>query len=186
MQRRFLPTWHCSFFVIFLSQRTVMFSADLYNGWYPYDLMESMKIAQFSRPSTSCSSTSKISHPLDLGCSVSNEHPPVQTITNELKQNMIEGRNTNNSMLNTINKVSTELFIIIIHWGDVGKTVVMKVLGNYQESVLSNVCFKQLELSNPSTYNYTKNWLNRKCFLCLSREFSKFLGKRSWWNHFIK
>ena len=111
---------------------------------------------------------------------------PVQMITNELKQNMIEGRNTNNNMLNTINKVSTELFIIIIHWGDVGKTVVMKVLGNYQESVLSNVCFKQLELSNPSTYNYTKNWLNRKCFLCLSREFSKFLGKRSWWNHFIK
>ena len=51
---------------------------------------------------------------------------PVQTITNELKQNMIEGRNTNNNMLNTINKVSTELFIIIIHWEDVGKLLLWK------------------------------------------------------------
>ena len=60
-------------------------------------------------------------------------------------------------MLNTINKVGTELFIIIIHWEDVGKTAVMKVLENYQENVFSNVSFKQFELSNPSTYNYTKN-----------------------------
>ena len=35
--------------------------------------------------------------------------------------------------------------------GDVGKTVVKKVLENYQKNVFSSVPFKVFQLSNPAT-----------------------------------
>ena len=34
-------------------------------------------------------------------------------------------------------------------------------------------------------YHYTENWLHRKCFLCLFREFSKLLEERLWWNYIL-
>ena len=41
----------------------------------------------------------------------------------------------------------------------------MKVLENYQKNIFISVPFKKFELSNLPAYNYSKNWLHRKCFL---------------------
>ena len=50
--------------------------------------------------------------------------------------------------------------------GDVGKTAVKKVLKNHQKNFFSSVPFKKFELSNQC-----ENWLCRKYFLWLFREF---------------
>ena len=43
-----------------------------------------------------------------------------------------------------------------------GKTVVLEGLEkSLQKNVFSSVPCKQFELSNPSNYNYTENWLHR-------------------------
>ena len=43
----------------------------------------------------------------------------------------------------------------------------------------------KFELSNLSSYNYSENWLHRKCFICMLLEFSKFLWERLWYNQFL-
>ena len=51
----------------------------------------SMKVVQFSGPTTPCPSTSKIIPPLDLDLPISNETLlPLQMITNQLKENKIQ------------------------------------------------------------------------------------------------
>ena len=56
--------------------------------------MTSMKIAQFSRPPTPLVQLfPKLFHPLDLGRPIANESPhlPLQMITTQLKENIIQG-----------------------------------------------------------------------------------------------
>ena len=53
------------------------------------------------------------------------------------------------------------------------------------ESVFSSVPFKKFELSNPPTHIYSKNWLDRKCFLCLFWVLSKLDVRHLWWNYFL-
>ena len=66
------------------------------------------------------------------------------------------------------------------------KLLFMKVLENYQKKkVFNSFPFKKFELSNKPTYNYSENWLHRKCFLCLFWETSKQLGERLLWNHIL-
>ena len=64
--------------------------------------MTSMKIVRLSRPFTP-HLRPKYFLPLDLGSPISNEPaPPLQMITNQLKENMTQGR-----LLYVINKVTT-------------------------------------------------------------------------------
>ena len=49
--------------------------------------MWSMKIVKFSRPLPLVHLCPKLFDPLDLGSSISNEPPPLQMITNQLKEN---------------------------------------------------------------------------------------------------
>ena len=44
---------------------------------------------------------------------------------------------------------------------------------------------KKFELSNLPTFNYSENWLRRKCFLSMLLEFSKLLWERLWCNQFL-
>ena len=64
------------------------------------------------------------------------------------------------------------------------KNCCFKSLGKLSEKVFSSVPFKYFELPNPPTYNYTENWLHRKCVLCLS--FVEKLKKKMSCNYVLK
>ena len=58
-------------------------------GRYSNDVHENYPI--FQTPTTLVYLRSKFFHPLDLGCPILNEPPPLQMITNQLKENINQG-----------------------------------------------------------------------------------------------
>ena len=66
-------------------------NCDISKGRYTYHVHENRPIFKTTHPPP-CLATSKIFPPLDLGPPVSNESPlPLQIITNQLKENVIQG-----------------------------------------------------------------------------------------------
>ena len=133
--------------------------------------MTSMKIVQFSRPTTPCPSKSEILPPSWPWTSnfERTPPPPLQMITNQLKENMIQGW-----ILYVINEVTTELIIIFsdyywhfLKWGigqDICNSYTMVIIGitlsfSISWHVISSMSSSRMDWATRIS------WLGSLCFV---------------------
>ena len=133
--------------------------------------MMSMKIVQLSRPTTPCPSTSEILPPSWLWTSNFERTlpTPLQIITNQLKENMIQGW-----ILYLINEVTTELIIIFsdyywnfLKWGigqDICNRYTMVIIGITLSFLIS---WHVISSISSSRVDWTTgiSWLGSSCFV---------------------
>ena len=74
---------------------------------------------------------------------------------------------------------------LYIFQGMLEKLLLWKFWKIIRKTSLVAFFLKKFELSNLPTFNYSENWLRRKCFLSMLLEFSKLLWERLWCNQFL-